>query len=132
LKTVWKYQEAERQLGRIIKSALSEGPQYVTQQETGTVVIISVREYEHLVSDKPDFADFLISSSGESENILKVIKYCEANDYPYGILTGFAKSNSARVLGRLGRNAKFDYHVNSKDYGVVECVHQIFLHGVVE
>lgn len=74
----------------------------------------------------------LISSSGESENILKVIKYCEANDYPYGILTGFAKSNSARVLGRLGRNAKFDYHVNSKDYGVVECVHQIFLHGVVE
>jgi len=61
LKTVWKYQEAERQLGRIIKNALSEGPQYVTQKETGTVVIISVREYEHLVSDKPDFADFLIS-----------------------------------------------------------------------
>jgi len=61
LKTIWKYQEAERHLGKIIKSALSEGPQYVTQQEIGTVVIISAREYEHLVSDKLDFVDFLLS-----------------------------------------------------------------------
>ncbi|OQX26298.1 MAG: hypothetical protein BWK80_11265 [Desulfobacteraceae bacterium IS3] len=37
MKTIWKYQEAERHLGKIIKSALSEGPQYVTQQEIGTV-----------------------------------------------------------------------------------------------
>lgn len=72
----------------------------------------------------------LISSSGESKNILNVIKYMEVHEnYNYGILTGFAKGNSARVLAR---NAQFDYHVNSKDYGVVECVHQIFLHGVVE
>lgn len=70
----------------------------------------------------------LISSSGESKNILNVIKYCEINNIAYGILTGFMKSNTARVLGR---NAKFDYYVNSRNYGVVECVHQIFLHGVV-
>ncbi|MBF0100075.1 MAG: type II toxin-antitoxin system Phd/YefM family antitoxin [Desulfobacterales bacterium] len=61
MKTIWKYQEAERQLGKIIKNALSEGPQYVIQQEIGTVVIISVREYEHLVADKPDFVEFLLS-----------------------------------------------------------------------
>jgi len=61
MKTIWKYQEAERQLGKLIKSALSEGPQYVTQQDMGTVVIISVREYEHLVSDKPDFVEYLLS-----------------------------------------------------------------------
>lgn len=71
----------------------------------------------------------LISSSGQSQNITKVIKHCEINAIPYGILTGFSQSNTARVLGR---NAKFDYHVASEDYGVVECVHQIFLHGVVE
>jgi D-sedoheptulose 7-phosphate isomerase len=79
-------------------------------------------------ADKDTFI-ILISSSGESQNIINVIKYCEENNYNYGILTGFAKSNTVRVLGR---NAKFDYHINSKDYGVVECVHQIFLHGVVE
>ncbi|NJL59018.1 MAG: type II toxin-antitoxin system prevent-host-death family antitoxin [Desulfobacteraceae bacterium] len=44
-----------------MKIALAEGPQYITQKEIGTVVIISVREYEHLVSDKPDFAEFLLS-----------------------------------------------------------------------
>jgi hypothetical protein len=61
LKTIWKYQEAERQLGKIMKSALSEGPQYVTMLEIGTVVIISAGEYEHLVSDKQDFVEFLLS-----------------------------------------------------------------------
>jgi D-sedoheptulose 7-phosphate isomerase len=71
----------------------------------------------------------LISSGGESKNITNVIKHCEINSIPYGILTGFAKSNSARAYAR---NAKFDYYVASEDYGVVECVHQIFLHGVVE
>ena len=72
----------------------------------------------------------LISSGGESKNITTVIKYLEFNEnYNYGILTGFAKSNIVRALAR---NAKFDYHVASRDYGVVECIHQIFLHGVVE
>mgnify|MGYP001319859579 CR=1 FL=1 len=29
------------------------------------------------------------------------------------------------------KNAIWDFYINSYDYGIVECVHQIFLHGVV-
>ena len=70
----------------------------------------------------------LISSGGESKNILNCISYCEKNCIPYGILTGFNKKNTAR---KISINALWDYHIDSYDYGIVECVHQIFLHGVV-
>ena len=70
----------------------------------------------------------LISSSGESLNILNCMHYCQECEITYGILTGFNPFNTLRRKADL---AKFDYHVDSKSYGVVECVHQIFLHGVV-
>ena len=70
----------------------------------------------------------LISSGGESKNIINCSKYCEKNNLPYGILTGFNKNNTLR---KISKNAKWDYYINSSDYGIVECVHQIFLHGVI-
>ena len=70
----------------------------------------------------------LISSAGESMNIINCIHYCENNIYPYGLLTGFLPSNTARSISTT---ALWNYHINSSDYGIVECVHQIFLHGVV-
>jgi D-sedoheptulose 7-phosphate isomerase len=70
----------------------------------------------------------LISSSGESENIMKCQKYCEDNEIAYGVLTGFNQNNRLRTRSK---NALWNYYINSEDYGVVECVHQIFLHGVV-
>jgi hypothetical protein len=47
---------------------------------------------------------------------------------PYGILTGFSFTNKARSIAD---NSLWDYHIDSKDYGIVECIHQIFLHSVV-
>ncbi len=70
----------------------------------------------------------LISSGGESKNIINCINYCESNSYPYGLLTGFNSKNSARLISK---NALWNYHINSSDYGIVECIHQIFLHGVI-
>lgn len=70
----------------------------------------------------------LISSSGESKNIINCVEYLEKNKISYGVLTGFDKKNNVRVKSK---NALFNFHVNSKDYGVVECTHQIFLHGVI-
>ena len=70
----------------------------------------------------------LMSSGGESENILKCQKYCEKNNIAYGVLTGF---NSGNPLMTRAKDALFNYHIDSQSYGVVECVHQIFLHGVV-
>jgi hypothetical protein len=60
--------------------------------------------------------------------LLNCIKHCENNVIPYGILTGFSITNKARSIAN---SALWDYHINSRDYGIVECVHQIFLHGVV-
>ena len=70
----------------------------------------------------------IISSGGESPNMLKCVDWCEDNKVPYGVLTGFNYDNTIRGEAT---NALWNYHIASSDYGVVECVHQIFLHGVV-
>ena len=70
----------------------------------------------------------IISSGGESPNMLKCVDWCEDNKVPYGVLTGF---NSDNTIRGEATNALWNYHIASTDYGVVECVHQIFLHGVV-
>jgi D-sedoheptulose 7-phosphate isomerase len=54
----------------------------------------------------------LISSSGNSKNILNCAQYCMDNN--------------------LSKNKSFlDFWVNSKDYGIVECSHEIILHSVI-
>ena len=70
----------------------------------------------------------IISSGGESPNMLKCVDWCEDNKVPYGVLTGF---NSDNTIRGEATNALWNYHIASTDYGAVECVHQIFLHGVV-
>ena len=70
----------------------------------------------------------LLSSGGESKNILNCLTWCEENRVDYGILTGFNPENTIRIRAT---NALWNYYINSDDYGVVECCHQIFLHGVV-
>ena len=77
---------------------------------------------------EPDTLVILMSSGGESENIIKCQKFCQENNYRYGVLTGFFSNNRLRTRST---DALFNYHIDSESYGVVECVHQIFLHGVV-
>jgi len=45
------------------------------------------------------------------------------------LLTGFESENSIRSLYSSG--AIHDFWVDSKDYGVVECTHEIILHSVI-
>tara|TARA_Y100000114_G_scaffold143059_1_gene150227 strand:+ start:1805 stop:2296 length:492 start_codon:yes stop_codon:yes gene_type:complete len=68
----------------------------------------------------------LISSSGNSMNIINAAKYCEDSDITYLALTGFNKNNKLNNM-----NASFKYHVNSDDYGIIECIHQIVLHSIL-
>ena len=70
----------------------------------------------------------IMSSGGESTNMLNCLEWCEINNVDYGVLTGFKKDNTIRSKAI---HALFNYHIDSDSYGVVECVHQIFLHGVV-
>ena len=70
----------------------------------------------------------IISSGGESPNMLKCVDWCEDNKISYGVLTGFETNNTIRSEAS---SALWNYHIASDSYGVVECVHQIFLHGVI-
>tara|TARA_Y100001963_G_scaffold159032_1_gene260991 strand:+ start:513 stop:1019 length:507 start_codon:yes stop_codon:yes gene_type:complete len=77
------------------------------------------------------FADFdtlviLISSSGNSMNIVNSAKWCEKVGIKFITLSGFNINNELNNL-----NAEFKYWVDSHDYGVVECAHLIFLHSIL-
>lgn len=71
----------------------------------------------------------LISSSGNSKNILNCAEYCVKNNIEFIILSGFDPNNSLRTLYK--NKALLEFWVDSKDYGVVECVHEIILHSVI-
>ena len=70
----------------------------------------------------------IMSSGGESKNMINCVNWCEENNVAYGVLTGFDSDNTIR---KMSKNALWNYYIDSDSYGVVECVHQIFLHGVV-
>ncbi len=71
----------------------------------------------------------LISSSGESRNIVEAVRWCQSNEIHYGVLTGFSELNTVRAMST---DAVFNYYVPTNSYGVAECLHQIFLHSIVE
>jgi len=89
---------------------------------------LAYMKYLEFYADPSTFV-ILISSSGNSENLVNCVKWCESNNVPYGILTAFDKENQMRGFAL---NSVFRYHVDTNSYGVAECVHQIFLHGIVE
>ena len=70
-----------------------------------------------------------ISSSGESKNIINAVKYVSSTYTPIPLvtLTGFSPNNTLN-----GLYAAFKIHVPSEDYGIIECLHQIFLHAVLD
>lgn len=71
----------------------------------------------------------LISSSGESNNILNCAEYCCINNINYIVLSGF--NNKNQLKSDYGSMACLNFWVDSDDYGIVEIVHQIILHAVL-
>jgi len=86
-------------------------------------------EFISKMSNK-DTLVILISSSGNSQNIFNAAKFCVQNNIKFVILTGFSKDNSVRSCFK--DSAQLEYWVDSNSYGVVECVHQIFLHAIIK
>lgn len=84
-------------------------------------------EYYH--SDNKQLA-ILISSSGNSKNILEAAYKCFELNIPTITLTGFYNSNLLNSF--TPDNVKLKYWVDSKNYGVVEMAHHIFLHSIIE
>ena len=74
---------------------------------------------------KDDFV-ITISSSGNSPNIVSVLNYCKENNIKSLALSGLKNDNKSITL------ASYSIYVPMKTYGMVECIHQIFLHLILD
>lgn len=70
---------------------------------------------------KPGDALITISSSGNSENIVRAIQWAKANNIPSISMTGFAGGRSSEL-------ADVNIHVDADNYGVIEDTHQSLMH----
>ncbi len=70
---------------------------------------------------KPGDALITISSSGDSENIVRAAMWAKENGIPVISLTGFTGARSAGI-------ADVSLHVCADNYGVIEDVHQALMH----
>ena len=84
-----------------------------------------VKEAIKSYCDKKDLI-ILISSSGNSANMVTAARYCKKNNYDLITLTGFNNNNPLSKLGKI------NYFVNSKKYNFVEMVHHIILVSIVD
>ena len=70
----------------------------------------------------------LISSSGNSRNILNAAEYC-LDKHPIITLSGFDKSNKLNSI--YSQHSLVNFYVGSTDYGIVECLHELILHSII-
>ena len=68
----------------------------------------------------------LISSSGNSINIINAAKYCNENNIPLITFSGFDKENYLAKLGDI------NIHINSNNYNYIEMSHHIILVSIVD
>ncbi len=74
---------------------------------------------------KPSDAVLLISSSGNSPNVVRACEHAKARGVPTIAFVGFDG-------GRLGELADHKIHVAVDDYGIVEDIHQSLVHVVTQ
>lgn len=83
-------------------------------------------EYLKIECVTPDDFIVTISSSGNSPNILNVLNYCKENNIKSLSLSGLKNDNQSIEL------ADYSIYVPMKTYGIVECIHQVFLHLILD
>ena len=83
---------------------------------------------EFLKINQPTSNDMIIttSSSGNSPNVVNVLNYCFENNIKTFGLSGLNKENKTEKL------ANYSIIVPMRTYGMVECIHQIFHHLMLD
>src|SRR5215469_15485054 len=69
----------------------------------------------------PGDALITISSSGDSENVVRAASWAKANGISVISMTGFSGGRSAEI-------ADVNLHVDANNYGIIEDVHQALMH----
>ena len=89
-------------------------------------------EYENWVTesiksycDKNDLI-ILISSSGNSKNIVNAANYCKNNKINLITFSGFLSDNPLSKLGKV------NFHIESNNYNYIEMSHHIILVSIVD
>ncbi len=67
-----------------------------------------------------------ISSSGNSENVIRAITQARKMDCKVITLSGLKPDNTSRKLGDV------NFYVPARTYGIVECAHQVLLHMMID
>ena len=83
-------------------------------------------EYLKIEGVSSDDLVITISSSGNSPNIINVLRHCKENNIKTLALSGLKTDNNSISL------ADYSLYVPMKTYGMVECIHQIFLHLILD
>lgn len=88
--------------------------------------------YENAMAEWVNFSfqpgDILvaISSSGESPNILNAVQKHRKSGGRIVTLSGFESDNSLSKLGDI------NFNTPGRNYGIVECFHQVILHAILD
>jgi phosphoheptose isomerase len=74
---------------------------------------------------RPGDALVAVSSSGDSENIVRAVTWARENGIPVVAMTGFSGGRAARI-------ADVNLHVDADNYGVIEDLHQSLMHVLAQ
>ena len=74
---------------------------------------------------KPEDAVLLVSSSGNSPNVVKACEYANAQGVPTVAFVGFKG-------GKLKEAAQHCVHIEVENYGIVEDTHQSLIHALTQ
>ena len=68
----------------------------------------------------------LVSSSGQSKNMINAANFCKKQKISLITFTGFSKTNNLRKLGKI------NFWCDSKSYNKVEMTHHVWLLMIVD
>ena len=111
--------------GKILSRSLSDSA-LLTALSNDYSYEKAMLEYLKIEGVTQDDLVVTISSSGNSPNLVTVLDYCKENNIRSLAFSGLKKDNKSISL------ADYSIYVPMKTYGMVECIHQIFLHLILD
>jgi D-sedoheptulose 7-phosphate isomerase len=89
------------------------------------VAYAEIFAHQLALAGRPGDLLITISSSGDSENVVRAIQHAKENGIASIAITGFAGGRSAAL-------ADVNLHVQGDNYGVIEDVHQSLMHVLAQ
>ncbi len=58
----WQLQQAKAKFSEMVRAAQAKGPQMVSLHGDPAVVVISIKDYQNMKAEKPNFVEFMQNS----------------------------------------------------------------------